>query len=261
MFFWKTTETVKYSKKTSLQASQKHIYPNMNAGLLNPKLKKSKRTFSFPPSAVRASVCVEASLSFSFFMFFFINIFSIIFAFVAYTEDFTTLQQQAKEIASYAYVTKSMWEENEDLIELKKERKIKSVFSILPVPDYKLMAKCVVKPWVGYQVIKRKTRDEEETLVYITEYGSVYHKKRDCTHLSLSVSITSMSAVIKEKNKDGEFYESCEFCGKNGFASAVYITAYGDKYHTSVNCRGLKRIVKSVPLSEVSGKRVCKKCG
>ena len=262
MFFWEKIKNIISNRKTSLQASQKQINPNvLNAELLNPKIKEPERTFSFSPSWLNGSICVEASLSFSFFLFFFVNVFFIIISFVDFTEDFTKLQQQGKEMASCAYVTKELWSDNEDLIVLKNIRSIKSPFSVLPLPEYKIEARCVIKPWVGYQVEKIKTREEEDILVYITEYGSVYHKKRDCTHLSLSISISSLGEIHKETNKSGERYGPCEYCGKNNFVTAVYITSYGSKYHTTINCRGLKRTIKSVPLNSVKGKDACKKCG
>lgn len=262
MFFWKfITVTIKYYLKTSLQASRNQIYPNIKGLPLNPKMKISKRTFSFSPSELKASICIEAALSFSFFLFFFVNILSIILAFVFYTEDVTSLQQQGKKAAVYAYVTADLWKQNEDLIVLRKHRKIQSLFSILPVENYRLMAKCVVKPWVGYDVTKEKIREEEIPLVYITEYGTVFHRERSCAHLSLSVQVSSIDSVTREKNESGEYYRSCIYCGKNSFVSAVYITSYGNKYHTSINCRGLKRSVKSIPLSEVGDRGVCKKCG
>lgn len=261
VFFWKKTVTNIFCRKTSLQASRNQIYPNMKVRLLNPKSKKAKRTLSFSPSEKKASICVEASLTFSFFLFFFMNIFSIILSFVLYTKDFTTLQQQGKEKSAYAYLTKEIWKENEALIVLKKERQISSPFSILSLPKYRIEAKCVVKPWVGYDITKGKERREEETLVYITEYGSVYHRKRSCTYLSLSIQVVSMSNVFQKKNQAGENYLPCEYCGNNFYSSAVYVTAYGNKYHTSMNCRGLKRTVKVIPLAEVEGRTACKKCG
>lgn len=261
VFFWKQTVTNIYCRKTSLQASRNQIYPNMKVRLLNPKLKKSKRTLSFPPSEWKASICIEASLSFSFFLFFVINIFSIILAFVSYTKDLSLLQQRGKEIAEYAYMTGDIWEDNEDLIVLRTGRKIHSPFSIISVPEYNLVSKCVVKPWVGYDVVKGKNRSEEVTLVYVTEYGTVYHREQSCTHLSLSLQITSRATVRQEKNQSGEYYLPCEYCGENSYVSAVYVTSYGNKYHTSTNCRGLKRTIRSVPLSEVKGKKACEKCG
>lgn len=261
MFFWKKIVTYVFCQKTSLQASRNQIYPNMKVRLLNPKLKLAKRTLSFSPSEKKASICVEATLAFCFFLFFFINIFSIIFGFIIYARDFTTLQQQGKERSAYAYVTKEIWKGNDDLIVLKKEREIGSPFLILPLPDYKIEAKCVVKPWVGYDVVYGKDRSEEEILVYITEYGSVYHRKRSCTHLSFSIEVVSATGISKKKNNLGEKYLPCEYCGNSFYSSALYVTANGKKYHTTMNCRGLKRTIKAVLLDEVKDRPSCKKCG
>ena len=95
----------------------------------------------------------------------------------------------------------------------------------------------------------------------MTEYGSVYHKNRSCTHLSLSIQAVASALVSAQRNESGEYYDPCEYCGDKGFVTVVFITSYGNRYHTTAKCRGLKRTVKALRLSEVEGVNACSKCG
>lgn len=268
MFFWKKAyyliHNLKSNKKASLRACHKLADPNTCDIINNPKNIKnriSKGTFSLAPSEYPASMCVEASLSFSFFLLFFINILSIIFLFMTYTKDLAILQQQGKKAAAYAYIAEGAVGRNEDLIRLQKNEVVESPFGILKLPACRLHIQCVVKPWTGYDVTGGNYRDKEDTLVYMTEYGTVYHKNRACTHLALSIQAVAFATVENLSNESGEGYVSCESCGKNGLFTVVFITNYGNKYHTTTKCRGLKRSIKTVLLSQLKGVSPCQKCG
>lgn len=268
MFFWKILYflvlNIKLNLKASLRACHKQTDPNTSDILSNPKNMKnriSKRTFSLTPSEFQASMCLETSLSFSFFLLFFTNLLSVLLLFMTYAEDLAVLHQQGKEAAAYAYITEGVFGSNENNIRLQKNRAMKSPFGLLAAPDCRLYTQCVVKPWTGYDVTKGKGRSEEDTIVYITEYGSVYHKNRACTHLALSIQAVASGKIVEKRNESGECYDPCEYCGKNGLVTVVYITSYGNKYHTATKCQGLKRSIRSVPLSEVEGMNSCQKCG
>ena len=105
--------------------------------------------------------------------------------------------------------------------------------------------------------------EKKETMVYVTENGSVYHKSMGCSYLDLSTSQVSKSAVPGLRNQYGEKYTPCETCSKNAEeAGMVYITETGNRYHTLESCSGLKRTVRMVKQSHVSGKmHVCSRCG
>lgn len=250
--------------KASLRACHIQIDPNTSDSSNNPKRIKNsvfKRTLSLAPSEYQASMCLEASLSFSFFLLFFVNVLSIIFLFMTYTEDLSSLHQQGKKAAAYAYVTEGTLGNGESHIRLQKNRIIKSPFGLLVTPNCRLHTKCVVKPWTGYDVINGKNRVEEDSIVYITEYGTVYHKNRSCSHLALSVQAVGFYRIEEKRNESGERYVPCEYCRKNGLVTVVYITSYGNRYHSTFKCRGLKRSIKSLSVSEVEGLKVCEKCG
>ncbi len=97
--------------------------------------------------------------------------------------------------------------------------------------------------------------DEAETYVYITDYQSVYHLTRSCTHLNLSIS--EVSAQELEQNYSG--LSACSYCKHSG--SKYYVTSEGDCYHESLACPGLKRTIYRVKKSSVQGKAPCSRCG
>lgn len=97
--------------------------------------------------------------------------------------------------------------------------------------------------------------------VYITETGTVYHTARTCTHLALSVHTVDYGQVAFLRNAEGEKYHACEHCGKGAVAGmGVFITDYGDCYHTDPGCSGIRRTVFMVRLSEAGGRAQCSRC-
>ncbi len=115
-------------------------------------------------------------------------------------------------------------------------------------------------PWTGYS--KGFTISDEQ-YVYITENSSVYHTNPHCSHLHISVDTVNKSEIEQCRNKDGKKYHACEKCCGNGKSDEcffLFITPYGDRYHTSLSCSGLKRTVFKVKLSEVSDKKECERC-
>ena len=98
-------------------------------------------------------------------------------------------------------------------------------------------------------------------MVYVTEYGEVYHRSIDCEHLRLKVQSVSFDELSHLRNNDRKKYYACEYCGENIGGGNVFITGYGEKYHSSINCLGLKRKIYTIPISEVGGRRPCSTCG
>ena len=118
--------------------------------------------------------------------------------------------------------------------------------------------------WVGYEggFVQKKKKDKKEEIVYITETGTVYHRSRECTHLDLSIHATTYTQALSDRNEGGAKYHACERCGgspKEG--STVYVTDYGNRYHNSLSCSGLKRTVMEIPISEAGSRAPCSKCG
>ena len=105
-----------------------------------------------------------------------------------------------------------------------------------------------------------ETENEEGQTVYVTEQGTVYHLTTSCSALSLTVCEASAAVIAKLRNESGHIFYPCEHCDPV-LSGTLYYTPYGECYHSDRNCSGLKRTVRAVPLSEVSGLPACKRCG
>lgn len=121
--------------------------------------------------------------------------------------------------------------------------------------------KAVVRAWVGYTGESFGSGTQEE-IVFITPEGSVYHRNRDCSYLRLSIRQISYGEVDNARNQSGARYTPCEYCIRSNWSgSIVYVTDYGNSYHSTQSCQGLKRTVMAVPLSQTGGRRCCSRCG
>jgi len=116
--------------------------------------------------------------------------------------------------------------------------------------------------WTGYDGnIANVNENLEDPIVYITNSGTVYHRDIHCSHLNPSVKAINGDDIGDKRSKDGSKYYECEICGKGIKTGTVYITDYGNRYHTDTNCSGIKRNVLTVHLSEIGGRRECATCG
>ena len=120
----------------------------------------------------------------------------------------------------------------------------------------KILIKC--RTFQGY--IEHDTEESSADgadVVYVTQYGNVYHTRLDCYHLT--VSITDPDKV--EEIMKSSHYRKCDKCIHSGQTpSQVYITKNGDCYHSSLSCSGLKRTISLVSKEECSDKRLCSEC-
>ncbi len=151
-----------------------------------------------------------------------------------------------------------------DIIDLAITYSAKNTYTLLPVPGIKAALRARVRAWTGRDGNgasggEEGAAEETEERVWVTQTGQVYHKDENCPHIKLSIQRVSRSELSGLRNSSGGKYHACERCGGGG--SSVFITDYGDRYHSSVNCSGLKRTVTSIPVSEIGNRRACSKCG
>ncbi len=114
--------------------------------------------------------------------------------------------------------------------------------------------------WVGFEGRLGMGTGEEEDVVYVTDYGRVYHRSLECRHLKLSIRRVGLEEADSLRNGSGGKYKPCERCYKQG-SGFVYITEEGDRYHERLNCSGLSRKIHTMLLSQAGGRPPCSVCG
>lgn len=145
-------------------------------------------------------------------------------------------------------------------VELKAIYKMKLPVGLLGNIQYRIVQGETCRKWTGYQ--PGQDTEENDTWLYYTEYGTVYHASRSCTHLDLSIRGVTYAQAGRSRNSSGGKYHACEKCGGSGARQGmVYVTNYGDRYHSSLSCSGLKRSVYMIRKSKATEKRMCRKCG
>lgn len=131
--------------------------------------------------------------------------------------------------------------------------------SVFGLKYYRICQSAVSRKWIGDKDFSKDKESEE--WVYITPTGSAYHRDTKCPYLDLSIRSVSANDVWRLRNKNGHKYYKCELCKNAIGTGGVYVTDYGEVYHSSLGCSGLKRTVYMVRLSEVTDRHACSKCG
>ena len=199
----------------------------------------------------KGSLTVEAALIIPFFLTILLAFFSF-FSQYAIAADLKV--QAAAEAKKLGIVLGCSENENSGEVGIYKFKKSENVLNRSFFIEEKIVQKAVCRAWIGFTEL-----DEQETYVYTTPYGTVYHLNDDCTHLNLSIKKVLLVTAYEEKNIYGERYQRCERC-KEPFGTLVYITQEGNRYHSQRDCSGLKRTVQQVPLSKVQGMNCCVRC-
>ncbi len=149
---------------------------------------------------------------------------------------------------------------NGDILDIVATYKAHPFFRIAAFTDFSLEGRFYGHAFTGYDPDEGSGNvANAEELVYITEHGTAYHKSLDCSHLRLSVRQVSKADITTARNVDGSKYYPCEYCGSRA-GNTVYITNYGTRYHSNRSCGGIKRTIKTVPISEAIGRTPCSEC-
>lgn len=149
---------------------------------------------------------------------------------------------------------------SEDYVQLKAVYKMKLPVTLFGNIHYQIVQEAKCRKWTGFTPAEHT--DENDTWLYYTEHGTVYHASRSCTHLDLSIRGITYAQAGSSRNKSGGKYYKCEKCEDTASGSSmVYITDYGNRYHNSLTCSGLKRSIYMIRKSKATDKRMCSKCG
>ncbi len=149
-----------------------------------------------------------------------------------------------------------------DTIDLVLDYKVHPLIPVIGFREIPIEGRYFGHAWTGYDISGGlDAEDEGEEMVYVTEYGEVYHRDIDCVHLSVKITSVDYRQLKDLRNKSGAKYYPCEYCGGQVGAGSVFITDYGNRYHSSASCKGLTRKIYTIPISEVGTRRPCSACG
>ena len=152
----------------------------------------------------------------------------------------------------------SVWNWYTGVLELKVRYEVDIPFPFFRVEPIIKEEFLRVKGWNGYG--PGGVDFEGNQMVYMTEQGLVYHSTPDCTYLDMSVSAVRREDVDEMRNSSGAIYYPCEKCGEEDGGRDVYVTMHGTRYHTTLECKKIKRNIYAVPLSDIYGIGGCSKC-
>lgn len=161
----------------------------------------------------------------------------------------------------------SSFMEDEDTVDIILIYKIKLPILFIRIDEFQIVQRVRMRGWSGHKVAVKGASDvvseEDGDTVYITETGTVYHLTKECSHLLLSIEETTYEQIENLRNTSGRKYKKCERCGDEGEIteeSTVYITNSGDRYHSKLNCSGLKRTIIAISIKEVGNRSLCSRC-
>lgn len=150
----------------------------------------------------------------------------------------------------------------DDIIDVVIDYRVHPIIGLIGFKPFLVESRYYGHAWTGYDISSSASKEEaSEEMVYVTEHGSVFHRDVGCRYLRPSVKSVPFSELPEKRNKDRSKYYPCEYCGQNVSGGNVFITDYGERYHTKVDCPGLKRKIYTIPISEVGGKSPCSGCG
>lgn len=150
--------------------------------------------------------------------------------------------------------------QEQECIDLVATYKVKPMVGFIGYQKIPLYNRYRTRMWTGYDIPLIPELREQEKIVYITPDGSVYHETKSCPYLRLSIRAVQRNAVKHLRNQDGDQYYPCQQCAYKD-NNTVFITMFGNRYHTTLQCSGLKRTIYAIPLKETGNRPECQKCG
>lgn len=152
-----------------------------------------------------------------------------------------------------------------DIVQIVADYRVEPFIPFIAPDSMSLQTRFVGHAWTGYEIADEHDAgddtQEDDTVVYITPSGTVYHNSSDCTYLRPRVHQTSAAVIDDLRSSNGSCYYACESCHPVK-AGTLYYTPDGNRYHSSASCNKIKRTIIETSLSSVQGSRhACSKCG
>lgn len=148
----------------------------------------------------------------------------------------------------------------EDCIDIKVTYQVSPFFSVPGFGSFRMANRYYARAWTGYQI--EEEAEGKERIVYVTQYGEVYHFSLECSYLKRIIQTAYLEEALSLRNRDGESYTMCRLCENQSFQGKVYLTPEGNRYHYSLACPALKRVIRAMELSQAKQQyRECSRCG
>lgn len=200
---------------------------------------------------------VESSLAVPIFIFFMANLLWMITLYESVSDSLSKLHSELNEATIAAHLAGPGV--GDDCITMSDAVELKPLVPEIAWRQGATILTLTARKWTGYDIHKGEESEEDE-YVYITENGSVYHRSKSCSHLKVSIRIVDSLQIDSYRNKDRAKYYPCEYCSSAQSSGLLFITDYGNRYHASPNCSGLKRVILTRRLKEVEGYPPCSSC-
>lgn len=173
----------------------------------------------------------------------------------SYIDDSDLIEKYVSGGMAGLVITQAQYHSDDGFIYIDLYYKMKSNVVLFGDLEWDVHERVRQKAYVGYQ---NDTQTEDGIqYVYITENASVYHSRRGCYHISLSISQISHAELEAIRGS----VTPCEICTKyHPDTGNIYVTDTGDRYHTSLNCSGLKRTVYRVKIEDYPYLPPCSHC-
>lgn len=151
------------------------------------------------------------------------------------------------------------WDEEEGLCFVERREKVPFIGErFMGISFYQQMK---INSYKGRSMISDAAGEKE--YVYLAQNGNVYHRNRECVYLNPGIRKIIYKELSGKRNRSGGKYKICRICcdeeNLTGLAT-VYITPYGDCFHSQRGCSGLKRTIRRIALSKVGHLPPCSKC-
>lgn len=152
-----------------------------------------------------------------------------------------------------------------DCIDIKLTYRVSPFFTVPGFRSFRMANRYYIRAWTGYEVWKENDHSQAGDYVYVTPHGEVYHERADCSYLVRRIEQISMAEVGSRCNSSGELYLQCRQCEKKISTTeeiqSVYVTSEGERYHFTLECTALKRIVRMIACADAQKQyRPCSRC-